>query len=212
MMVLHSGPSPLSAAPRQFGHLVYWAVTISHASTMFISRLVAEEHYYWYFASFMWVAFLALKRVTRGHRHLGAAWMIGLQLLSQHLNPDGTQSLVATYIDSFLSSGNHVLIWVLVFTTYASGVNTIAKGLGMGTFLSVFASSGLFLGAIIFKLCSTHSFNPELLVFAPAWLHGIISRIDPDYSFRILRTTLVACFSYLLVRSRYSPGVSKKSR
>lgn len=139
-----------------------------------------------------------------------AGFPVALQFLSQCLNPSGDAPYSAVkYIHNFLFD-YPIFLWALGSITYVSAVNTISKYLGMGSLVSLVASCALSFLAIVFKLCSTHRFNPELLNFAPLWLEDIVAGIDRNYILRIFWTGLAACFVYLLLQSEFSGRVSRK--
>ena len=174
---------------------------------MFITSLVKEEHHYWYLTSLAWLTYLGFKRTGNGFHWYKILWPVALQTVGQHLNPDGTQSLIATYINDRVFR-NNPLLWVLGSITYISAMKTISKSFRLGPLLFRIVSCALCCVALLFKLCSTRHFNPEMLDFAPPWLREHMAKIDTDSAFRIFGTCLVAAIIYSLVQLRVSRRVS----
>lgn len=149
-------------------------------------------------------------RVAKGEHWLKAACPVALQFLSQCLNPSGDAPYSAVeYIHNFLFD-YPIFLWALGSITYVFAVDTVSKYLGMGSVVSLVVSYVLCFLAIVFKLCSTHAFNPELLNFAPTWFEDTMAGIDQNYILRIFWTGLVACFIYLLLQFKFSGRVSRK--
>ena len=62
LMLLLLKSYSLSEAPWDSGSLILGTVTTLYGGTMFISRLVEEEHHYWYWTSLAWLGYLGFKR------------------------------------------------------------------------------------------------------------------------------------------------------
>lgn len=60
LMLLLAKGYELSKAPWDSGSIFFIMFTAFYAITMFRSRLVVEEHLYWYWASLHWLGYLGL--------------------------------------------------------------------------------------------------------------------------------------------------------
>lgn len=148
--------------------------------------------------------------MAKGEYWLKAACPVGLQFLSQCFNPSGDVPYSAVEYIHDLLFDYPIILWALGSLTYIFAVNTVSKYLGMGSLVSLVVSCVLSFLAIVFKLCSTYRFNPELLNFAPLWLEKIVAGIDSNYILRIFWTGLVACLAYFLLQFKFSGQVSRK--
>lgn len=230
LMLLLAKGYKLSKAPWDSGGTFFVVFTGLHAITMFRSRLVGEEHLYWYWTSLGWLGYLGLKmyetssmfamtaasqaqlcdRAATGEHRLKSASPVVLQLLSQCLNPSGDMPYsTVDYVHDFLFD-HPIFLWALGSMTWVFAINNISKNLGMGPLASLVTSYALGFLALTFKVCSTQAFNPESVNFMPLWLESLMLNWDRNYGLRIFWTGLVACTVYLLVQSGFSHRVSRK--
>jgi ethanolaminephosphotransferase len=216
------------------------AVVLFHGITMFSSRLVEEEHRFWYWASLAWFVYLGLRwydypamlsrftmdntshrsRLPSGTR-VGALLLPLLHVLGQSVNPAGeTPWGAGTYLHGFLDA-SPLWLWILAGGAHVLAVQTLSEAIGVavgvGRYASTFGACLVCGLTVLFKICSTHTFNPELLEFLPPWLQSIFSEEVGNLALWSLWSGLLALCIVLLVRYRTgtvsanqaaSPGLS----
>nr|QSQ85905.1 GPI-ethanolamine phosphate transferase [Preussia typharum] len=184
-----------SGAPWDTGVLAFGLTLAFHGPTMFINELVVKEHHYWYWTSIIWLVYLGAKRVAHGESMLKAAiYPVTLQFLSQSLDhmTNPPQHSVINYIHSQFSN-HQVLFWIPGLMIYVSGLNSVSRYLGLGSFFSITASTILCLSAVFFRLSSTYRLSPESFNFAPSWLTDVFASVNRNSSLNIFWAGLGAC-------------------
>lgn len=150
--------------------------------------------------------------MATGEHWLRSACPIMLQFLSHCLNPSGDVPYsTVEYIDDFMFE-YPIFLWVLVSMTWLSAANDASQYLGMSSPASLVISYALAFSAVLYKICSTQAFNPELVNFMPVWLESVMLDLDRNYCLRVFWTGLIACIVYLLFQSLCLHGVSRKSK
>ncbi|EAW23640.1 uncharacterized protein NFIA_023510 [Aspergillus fischeri NRRL 181] len=186
--------------------LMSGAVVLFHGITMFSSRLVEEEHRFWYWTSLAWFGYLGLRWLTAGTSRVGAMFLPLLHVVGQSLNPAGeTPWGAGTYLHSFLDD-SPLWLWILAAGAHVLAVRTLSEAIGVavgvGRYASTFGACLVCGLTVLFKICSTHTFNPELLEFLPPWLQSIFSEEVGNLALWSLWSGLLALCIVLLVRHR----------
>ncbi|GIJ87100.1 hypothetical protein Asppvi_006003 [Aspergillus pseudoviridinutans] len=184
--------------------LISGAVVLFHGITMFSSRLVEEEHRFWYWTSLAWLVYLGLRWLPAGTSKVHALFLPLLHVVGQSLNPAGeTPWGAGTYLHGFLDDSPPWL-WILAAGAHLVAVRTLSKAIGVAVGVGRYAST---VGAclvcgltVLFKICSTHTFNPELLEFLPPWLQSNFSEEVGNLALWSLWSGLLALCIVLLIR------------
>ena len=129
-----------------------------------------------------------------------------LQLATQILNQYNTSFSVGSSVDGLLFN-NPLLLWFLAAVSYIPTANALSSSLKLGMPLSLVASWVLCAFSLIYKLLSTYQYNPELLNFAPPWVHEYVTAADHIFILRCLWTSLAATSVYLILQPRISGRV-----
>ncbi|XXH00895.1 hypothetical protein Hte_007246 [Hypoxylon texense] len=196
--------------PVDSGVLGFGLLVGLHATTMFVSKLVEEEHHFWYWASLAWMAYLGMKGISRNQPWFWAAVPVILQYLTQCWNQSGdTTYPMVDLIHNFLFE-YPLLLWALALAAYALSANSLANSLGVGMVASRVISSVLCIMAAVFKLCVTQRDNPELLVFMPQWLKTMMLEVDQTQLLRIIWTYMFGCAVCLIAQLKLSAHTKKK--
>ncbi|OJZ83513.1 hypothetical protein ASPFODRAFT_141130 [Aspergillus luchuensis CBS 106.47] len=186
--------------------LMSGAVVLFHGITMFSSRLVEGEHLFWYWTSLAWFVYLALRWLPTATSKAGAIFMPLLHIVGQSLNPAGeTPWGAGKYLHGFLDN-SPVWLWILAAGAHVLAVRTLSEAIGVavgvGRYASIFGACLVCGLTVIFKICSTHTFNPELLEFLPPWLQSTFNEDVGNQALWSLWSGLLALCIVLLVRRR----------
>ncbi|KAK9445238.1 transferase [Metarhizium brunneum] len=187
-----------------------FAATATHAATMFIPWLVEEEHHYWYWGSLAWLVYLASTRARGPDRAvIPFVGLVALQFLSQCVNQNGTKYSIAERMDDFIFR-NPVALWIPVLLSHTSALMSIAQNLraGLGRHAAFGAALALCAAAVVFKLSSTHDFNPELLGFASHHAQHFMATLRQDRLLKAFWTGLLSCLVYYLLHHRFGDNPS----
>ncbi|KAI1495879.1 alkaline-phosphatase-like protein [Biscogniauxia marginata] len=193
-MVLLVARLSLTHDPWNSGVLAFGSLVGVHAVTMFIVRLVDEDHHFC---------------MKGGQPWFKAALPGALQFLTQcSSQSDHMIYPLIEAVDGFLPV-YPLILWPLVLVTFVSSANTIATCLGRGSSFARLASSALCMKAAIFKLCWTLRYNPELLIFVPRWLQAAMLELDQLYLLKLIWTGMLGSMLYHVLQLRGSAQSSK---
>ncbi|KAI1773057.1 alkaline-phosphatase-like protein [Hypoxylon cercidicola] len=210
MLFLLLGVS-LSHIPVDSGVVGFGLLVSLHAATMFVSKLVEEEHHYWYWASLAWMAYLGAKSISCGQPWFWATIPAILQYLTQCWNQSGdTTYPMIDLLHDFLFN-NPLLLWALALAAYALSANSLANNLGMGTLFPRVMSSLLCIMAAFFKVCVTQRDNPELLIFMPQSLKIAMLEVDQTQLLRIIWTYMFGCAICLVSQLKPSAQANRRN-
>lgn len=129
-----------------------------------------------------------------------------LHIVGQSLNPAGeTPWGAGKYLHGFLDN-SPVWLWILAAGAHVLAVRTLSEAIGVavgvGRYASIFGACLVCGLTVTFKICSTHTFNPELLEFLPPWLQSTFNEDVGNQALWSLWSGLLALCIVLLVHRR----------
>ncbi|GES58558.1 transferase [Aspergillus terreus] len=169
------------------------------------SEHMEEEHRFWYWTSLAWFVYLGLRWLPSGTR-VGALLLPLLHVVGQSVNPAGeTPWAAGTHLHSFLDA-SPLWLWILAAGAHVLAVRTLSEAIGVavgvGRYASTFGACLVCGLTVLFKICSTHTFNPELLEFLPMRLQSAFSEEVGNLALWSMWSGLLALCIVLLVRYR----------
>ncbi|OQE30597.1 hypothetical protein PENFLA_c003G03564 [Penicillium flavigenum] len=201
--------------PNDSDRLIAGIFAVLQGATMFSSRLVAEEHHFWYWTSFAWVVYLGLQRSAPGKARTRVVFLALLHIAGQSLNPAAeTPWGAGTFLHGVLDD-NPLWLWILAAGAHVVAARTLSESISVALGVNRSASTLLawFVCAltVLFKMSSTHTFNPELLEFLPSWLQSTFTGDVGDIALWTLWSGLLA-LCILLLASRQSMTMDHYAR
>ncbi|KAJ5809733.1 uncharacterized protein N7503_001951 [Penicillium pulvis] len=190
--------------PDDSGGLIAGVFALLHGTTMFSSRLVAEEHHFWYWMSLAWLVHLAFQRSASGKFKMSGLFIAVLQIAGQSLNPAGETPWGTGKILHDILDNNPAWLWALAAGAHVVAARKLSESISVALGIDKFAStlSACFVCAltVLFKMSSTHNSNPELLEFLPPWLQSTFTNDVGYLALWTLWSGLLALWIFLLAQ------------
>ena len=160
-------------------------ISVAHGVMMFASSYVEEEHYFWYWATSGWIAFVGIRSLASSSSSkkgvLGMVAAFAAVRLLRGWNQTGQKLAGAPDLAKTFLQPNPALLWTLVVAVYVVVGYQIVRGFvaNGGQFLYIgFAVPTVMLfvwSAFSFKLIFTYQESPELVgSFARPLVDGIL--------------------------------------
>jgi ethanolaminephosphotransferase len=138
------------------------------------------------------------------------AYPVALQFISQSLDEaTNPQFSVVNYIHDLLS-GHQVLFWIPGLMIYVSALNSVTQYLGLGSVVSMLASTAVCMIAILSRLSSSYRLSPTSFDFTPPWFKELVSGVNRNQSLNLFWAGLGACLVLVVFQSRSSGRISRK--
>ncbi|KAJ5964792.1 uncharacterized protein N7479_004668 [Penicillium vulpinum] len=197
------------------GWLIAGIFAFLQGTTMFSTRLVAEEHHFWYWTSLAWLVYLGLRRSSPRNARTSVLFLAQLHIAGQSLNPAAETPWGTGKFLHGIFHDNPLWLWILAAGAHVVAARTLSKSisvaLGVNTSASTFFASLVCALTVLFKMSSTHTFNPELLNCLSPRLQSIFTRDVGNMALWTLWSGLLTLCILLLAR-RQSVSVNHHSR
>lgn len=204
--VLLSLPAPTSfsgSVTDARGATELFVISGTYALAIFATKLVEDEHRFWYYISPAWLAYIAWSKSTRENGNIvKSVSPLVLQLVAQSWNRSSDTELFTAAAHNHLPllcmgvmiASAYLVIACLLFTHIMSE---------WGKRLVCPSAISLAFACLVFKLTSTVRHSPELMAsFASPTFQGLLARVDSVLVARLLFAVFASTMIYLLFPSR----------
>ena len=220
-----TGISYLALWPPSPAGLSFATVSLLYGVMMFASSYIEEEQHFWYWLTPAWITVLLAKGIlkmpgSKDRLKIAAAGAIlfATHRLAVRWNQTGQKHAGEPDIVHAVFPGNHILMWILILTTYISTGFLLHNRTFAGIFmpeLAAFADVALIVPAMVFKLNFTQADAPELVrglaMRIREWTEpfSLVLQARVVFAALAVTATAVVVLSISQARTKGSPDVAK---
>ena len=192
--------------------------TLLYGVMMFATSYVEEEQHFWYWMTPAWLTFLAIRSLQQGQRlRLPNDWnvpsaVLTIPILACHRlmlrwNQTGQKHAGEPDIVHALFPSHHVLMWILILTTYLVVGYRLARTclrsdmIGDADLAIAFV---VILPAVVFKLNFTQADAPELVLGLGGQLRAITADLDLLTQARVVFVMLTLCLIIAIFEANWN--------
>lgn len=197
-----------------------------YAVLMFASSYVEEEQHFWYWLTPTWITILTVRAVARPHdprrrakmaaAAAAAAGLLAVHRIAVRWNQTGQKHAGAPDIVQGFFPEHHVLMWLLVWSTYLYVGFMLHNRTFAGLFmpeLTAFTDVALVVTAVVFKLNFTQADAPELVQDLAQLIRAMSEPFDLVFQARAIFAMLAGVAAIVVLLSvRQSRAYAKSGR